>query len=188
MATTTDPLDSLSLAERIERHRSLAESYHQSYAERSVQQGATYAEWVFADNATYASPYFGSELIDLTVHPISVQESATMEALAYSVRFDNWGPVEFQCWPSDAGFAMKSYFVGNRRSDGVAMGFHAYGFIDTDEQCRITHWETHVSREYDDFLDVAIGVHGPFNGQAEHYMSALAATLAQAGVPVPVQP
>ncbi|MCC6496721.1 MAG: hypothetical protein IT193_10750 [Propionibacteriaceae bacterium] len=174
-----------SLQERLDRHRRMAESYHQGYAKRSVQDGETYDEWVFAPEATYASPYFGSETIDLVTHPISVRESATMEAVAYSVRFDNWGPVDFQAWPSDRGFAMATRFEGARRTDGVVMGFHAYGFVDTDQDCRITHWETHVSRDYDDFLDIAIGVHGPFTGDAADYLAALGATLAEAGVKLP---
>lgn len=182
MATTSA---ALTVAQRLDLHTRMAESYHQGYAQRSVQEGQTYTDWVFAPTATYSSPYFGSEVIDLTTHPISVRESATMEALAYSVRFDNWGPVDFRCWASDHGFAMKTHFVGTRRSDGVAMGFHAYGFVDTDDQGRITHWETHVSGEYDDFLDVAIGVHGPFSGSADAYLAALGATLAEAGVRLP---
>lgn len=163
----------------------MAESYHQGYARHSVQEGETYAEWVFSPVAQYWSPYFGSEVIDLASHPISVKESATMEAVAYSVRFEDWGPVNFQSWPSDQGFAMKTRFEGRRRSDGVVMGFFAYGFVETDPEGQITRWETHVSREYDDFLDIAIGVHGPFSGRADDYLNALRATLAEAGVEPP---
>lgn len=108
-----------------------------------------------------------------------------MEAVAYSVRFDNWGPVDFQSWPSDRGFVMKTRFEGVRRTDGVVMGFHAYGFVDTDRDCRITHWETHVSRDYDDFLDIAIGIHGPFTGDAADYLAALGATLPKPRLPFP---
>ena len=175
----------LTLLERLDLHRRMAESYHAGYAERSVQDGQTYTDWQFGPTATYASPYFGDEEIDLATHPISVKQSATMEAVAYSVAFDGWGPVDFQCWPSPDGFAMKTRFEGRRRADGVVMGFFAYGFVTTDTEGLITHWETHVSREYDDFLDVAIGVHGPFVGKADDYMAALGATLAKAGVTLP---
>lgn len=167
----------LTPADRVELHRRMAESYHAAYQRNTVQAGQTYAEWVFAPDAVYWSPYFGSEVIPLATHPVSVQESATMEAQAYGVRFTGWGPVVFESWPSEEGFAMKTRFEGRRTSDGVLMGFFAYGYVRTDSQGRIERWETHVSREYDDFLDVAIGIHGPFNGQADAYLEALAKTL-----------
>jgi hypothetical protein len=135
--------------------------------------------------AVYWSPYFGSQVIDGAKHPDSVRESATMEAMAYSVRFSGWGPVDFRSWPSDLGFAMRTKFEGRRRADGIVMGFFAYDFVETDALGRITRCETHVNREYDDFLDVAIGVHGPFNGRADDYTRALANTLQEAGVELP---
>lgn len=108
-----------------------------------------------------------------------------MEAVAYSVAFTGWGPVDFQCWPSDQGFAMKTRFEGTRRSDGEKMGFFAYGYVITNVIGEITRWETHVNRDYDAFLDEAIGVHGPFEGRADDYMDALARTLKRAGVELP---
>lgn len=175
----------LTLEERIERHRRMADSYRRAYAERTVQDGEAYEAWTFSEDATYWSPYFGSEVIPLSDHSISVQGSATMEAVAYSVKFDGWGPVDFSSWPSDSGFAMKTRFEGRRRSDGETMGFFAYGYVLTDELGRITRWETHVDRDYDAFLDEAIGVHGPFGGRADDYMEALARTLQRAGVELP---
>ena len=87
-----------------------AESYHHAYDEKAVKEGATYDEWKFADDAVYFSPYFGMGLIKLKTHPISVKASATMEAKAYSLRFPDWGPEEFKCWPADNGFTMKTLF------------------------------------------------------------------------------
>ncbi|GAA3808382.1 hypothetical protein CSO01_18060 [Cellulomonas soli] len=165
-------------------HRRMAESYHAAYARLAVKEGASYEEWVFSDDAVYWSPYFGNELIELRSHPISVSTSATMEAKAYSLSFPDWGPVEFAAWPADNGFAMKTLFEGHRE-DGSAMNFYSYGFVLTNEQGAITRWETHVSEGYNDFLDVAIGIHGPFRDGADAYMQALARTLRAAGVDVP---
>jgi hypothetical protein len=154
------------LEDRIALHRRMAESYHTAYARKAVKDGATYEEWKFADDAVYWSPYFGNELIQLSKHPVSVSTSATMEAKAYSLRFPDWGPVEFKCWPSDNGFVMKTLFEGHTQ-DGTTMSFYSYGFVETNDQGEITRWETHVSEEYSAFLDVAIGVHGPFRESAD---------------------
>lgn len=175
----------LTLEERIELHRRMALSYNSAYDKKAVKDGATYDEWKFADDAVYFSPYFGKGVIELKTHPISVKTSATMEAKAYSLRFPDWGPVEFNCWPSDIGFVMKTHFVGHTK-DGKEMDFYAYGFVETNEDGEIKRWETHVSPEYNDFLDVAIGVHGPFGDQADEYMKALARTLKEAGVTMPM--
>lgn len=169
------------LEDRIATHRKMAESYHAAYSKKAVKDGATYEAWKFADDAVYWSPYFGNNLIDLKTNPISVADSATMEAKAYSLRFPDWGPAEFKCWPSDNGFVMKTLLVGHTK-EGKEMKFYAYGFVETNERCEIKRWETHVSAEYGDFLDVAIGVHGPFLDTPEPYMKALAKTLAEAGV------
>lgn len=170
--------------DRIEKHREMAMSYYNAYQNKSVSEGETYDEWVFSDDAVYWSPYFGNNLIDLSKTPMSVQKSATMEALSYSVNFPDWGPLEFECWPSTDGFAMKTLFGGHDR-DGKLMTFHAYGFVKTNEKYEITRWETHVSPEYNDFLDAAIGVHGPFTNGAEPYMEAVAQKLAEAGITSP---
>lgn len=172
------------LKELLEKNRNLALSYWHAYQKRTVQDGETYDGWVFAENATYWSPYFGDNVINLRANPISVKDSATMEALAYSVEFPDWGPLGFKCWPSDRGVAMQTHFGGHTRA-GKFMDFYAYGFIETDESGVITHWETHVSPEYSDFLDVAIGTHGPFKNGPEPYMQAVAAKLRQAGVTLP---
>jgi hypothetical protein len=176
----------MTLEERIALHRRMAESYHNAYAQQVVKDGATYEEWKFADDAVYWSPYFGNSLIKLREHPISVSVSATMEAKAYSLKFPDWGPKAFKCWPSDNGFVMKTLFVGHT-NDGTEMSFFAYGFVETNEQGEITRWETHVNEAFSAFLDVAIGVHGPFGDNADPYMNALAKALKAAGVPLPLK-
>lgn len=170
-----------SLEDRIALHRRMAESYHEAYARKTVKDGASYEEWTFADDAVYWSPYFGNELIELSKEPISVSRSATMEARAYSLKFPDWGPNEFKCWPSDNGFAMKTLFQGHTGA-GTRMSFYSYGFVETNARGQITRWETHVSGGYDAFLDVALGVHGPFLNGAAPYMEALARVLKEPGV------
>jgi len=67
------------------------------------------------------------------------------------------------------------------------MSFYAYGFVETNEQGEIIRWETHVNDAYNAFLDVAIGVHGPFDNDATAYMEALDRTLKEAGVNLPMR-
>ena len=128
----------MTLEERIEKHRKMAESYHQAYANLAVKDGSTYDEWQFTDDAVYWSPYFGDNLIDLKTNPISVRQSATMDALSYSATLPDRTILGFKCWPSDNGFVMQSHF-GGHDSDGRLWDFHAYGFIETNEECKITH-------------------------------------------------
>ncbi len=174
----------LSLEERIELHRRMAESYRDAYSDKAVKDGATYSEWKFSDDALYWSPYFGDNVIELSTHPISVKASATMEAKAYSVTFPDWAPLGFKCWPSENGFVMQTHF-GGHTADNKLMDFYSYGFVETNEQGLITRWETHVSPEYNDFLDVAIGIHGPFKQGPEPYMEALAKKLKEASIELP---
>ena len=175
-----------SLAERIEYHRRMAESYHAAYLKHKVEDGATYSEWTFAPHAKYWSPYFGDNLIDLSDYPISVQKSATMEAATYCVAFPDCGPLDFKCCPSDNGFVMQSHFGGHDK-DGELMDFYAYGFVETNEAGEIIRWETHVSPEYNDFLDAAIGVHGPFKHGPKAYMDAVARKMQEAGIQIHLQ-
>lgn len=130
----------LNLEERINLHRRMAESYFNAYSKKVVKDGATYEEWKFSDDATYWSPYFGNELINL-----------------------------------------KTKFAGHTK-EGKEMSFFAYGFVETNEEGEIIHWETHVSEDYSAFLEVAIGVRGPFRENAQVYMEAVAKALARAGV------
>lgn len=73
--------------ERIERNERIAWAYYAAYDKKAVKDGATYADWAYAPHATYWSPYFGNGMIDLETNPISVEDSATMEALSYSIEF-----------------------------------------------------------------------------------------------------
>ena len=52
----------------------------------------------------------------------------------------------------------------------------------TNEYGEITHWETHVNSDYNDFLDVAIGEHGPYKNGASDYMKAVKKKLISAGI------
>lgn len=170
-----------SLEERIEHHRRMAESYHQAYLHQEVSKGGTYDEWKFAPHAKYWSPYFGDNLIDLETNPISVRDSATFEAATYCITLPDWTALDFKCWPSDNGFVMQSHF-GGHDDTGKLWDFYAYGFVVTDENDEIIRWETHVSPEYNDFLDKVIGVHGPFKNGPEAYMNAVIAKLKSSGV------
>lgn len=172
----------LSEAERYERNAKIAQAYYSAYDKKAVKDGATYDDWVYAPHAEYWSPYFGNGLIDLETNPISVEDSATMEALSYSVEFSDWGPVDFEAFPSVHGVAWKTHFGGHRRSDGVFMDFFAYSYVRTNEYGEIAHWETHVNSDYNDFLDVAIGEHGPYRNGADAYMMAVMKKLASAGI------
>ena len=169
------------LRARLEHHRKMAESYHMAYVDRTVEGGASYEEWKFAPHAQYWSPYFGNNVIDLDTNPMSVRQSATMEANTYCLTLPDWKPLGFRCWPSDRGFVMQSHFGGHDK-DGRLWDFYAYGFVDTNEAGEITRWETHVSPEYNDFLDVVIGVHGPFKNGPEPYMAAVAKKLQEHGI------
>ena len=145
------------------------------------EDGATYDAWVFAPHAEYWSPYFGNSVIDLQENPISVEDSASMEALSYSVEFDDWRPLDFECFPGIEGVTWKTHFGATRKRDGVFMDFFAYSFVRSNEYGEITHWETHVNAAYNDFLDIAIGEHGPYD-DADRYMAALVKKLASAGI------
>lgn len=45
----------MTLADRIEHHRQMAESYHAAYLKHDVEEGTTYKEWTFAPHAEYWS-------------------------------------------------------------------------------------------------------------------------------------
>ena len=64
------------------------------------------------------------------------------------------------------------------------MDFFAYSYIKTNEYSEITHWETHVNSDYSDFLDVAIGEHGPYRNGADAYMKAVMKKLMSAGIDI----
>ncbi|MFA9378303.1 MAG: hypothetical protein ACERKZ_16400 [Lachnotalea sp.] len=171
----------LSTEERISLTKRIALSYYGAYQKKAVKEGATYDDWKFAKGATYWSPYFGNEMIDLETNPISVEDSATMEALSYSVEFPDWAPLNFEFWPAAEGVAWKSNFGGHSKTTGELKSFFAYSYININEFGEITHWETHVNVDYDKFLDEAIGEHGPYIG-AQDYMVAVTKKLQTAGI------
>ncbi len=173
----------MTLEEKLDHHRKMAESYYHAYDAKAVKDGATYDSWKFADDAIYWSPYFGNGDIDLKSNPFTVRQSATMEAAAYSLVFPDWGPDHFECWPSEDGFAMKTHFVGHTK-EGKEMSFFAYGFVRTNDKGEIIHWETHNDEPFSDFLEAAIGVRGPFLHGAEPYMEALSIALKKAGMEI----
>lgn len=157
-------------------------SYYHAYDQEKVKDGGEYDCWVYAPHAEYWSPYFGNEMIDLEVNPVSVRDAATLEALSYSIEFRDWAPVDFECYPSVEGAAWKTHFGGTRKSDDVFMDFFVYSFIHTNEYGEITHWETHVNSDYSTFLDSAIGEHGPYKNGSEAYMKAVMKKLISAGI------
>jgi hypothetical protein len=171
----------MNIAERVAHHRRMAESYRNAYLRKGVEEGETYEAWKFADDAVYASPYFtGEEVIPMSRFAINAAQSATNEAKAYSLRFPDWAPADFKYWPAENGFVMKTRWEGCMK-DGTRMGFYSYGFVETNGQGEISRWETHVNEEYGAFLEVAIGLRGPFRGSDE-YNEAVARVLREAGV------
>lgn len=174
----------MTLEERIAHHVRMAEAYRDAYLEQGVQDGGAFADaWKFAEDGVYVSPYFtGDQVFKLSEFPEDTARASTMEAKAYSLSFPDWKPASFDYWPANNGVVMKTRWQGQTK-DGVKMGFYSYSFINTDDDGQITRWETHVNDEYNAFLDVALGVHGPFHGTGE-YLEALERTLAAAGVTV----
>ncbi len=172
----------LNTDQRIERNRQIAEDYYKAYDKKAVKDGESYASWIFADNATYWSPYFGMDEVDLSENPVSVADSATFEALSYSIEFPDWAPVDFEVYPSVDGVAWKTHFAGHQKDTGKYMDFFAYSYANTNEYGEITHWETHVNSDYNDFLDAAIGTHGPFKNGSGPYMQAVYQKIKSAGI------
>jgi hypothetical protein len=173
----------MTLEERIAHHRRMAESYRNAYLRQGVQEGEEYEAWKFAEDGVYASPYFtGDQVFPFSAFPADTAKAATMEAKAYSLTFPDWKPADFKYWTADNGFVMKTRWEGTTK-DGTTMGFYSYSFVETNDQGEVLRWETHVNDEYSPFLDIAIGVHGPFHGTSE-YVEALERCLAKAGVSV----
>lgn len=167
----------------------MAESYSTAYLRQGVQDGEEYTDengqeaWKFADDAVYASPYFtGDEGFPMSEYSVDTAKAATMEAKAYSLTFPDWKPADFKYWPADNGFVMKTRWEGHMQ-DGTGMGFYSYSFVETNDKGEVTRWETHVNDEYSPFLEVAIGVSGPFHGTTA-YVDALHRCLDKAGVSV----
>ena len=52
----------LTLEERVDLHRRMAENYHNAYDEKAVKEGANYNEWVFAVKQMPICPISSSEI------------------------------------------------------------------------------------------------------------------------------
>ncbi len=174
----------MNLERRIAHHRRMAEAYRDAYLHQGVKEGEAFVDaWKFAPDVVYASPYFtGGESYPLSEFGEQSARASTMEATAYSLTFPDWKPASFMYWPADNGFVMKTRWEGHTK-DGKRMGFYSYSFIETNDQGEVTRWETHVNDEYGPFLEVAIGVSGPFHGTGA-YVEALERCLEKAGVSV----
>jgi hypothetical protein len=174
----------MNLEERIAHHGRMAEAYRDAYLRQGVQEGENFeTAWKFAPDAVYWSPYFtGDEIFLFSELPAESARASTMEAKAYSLTFPDWKPADFKYWPADNGFVMKTRWEGHTK-DGTKMGFYSYSFVETNDKGEVSRWETHVNDEYSPFLQVAIGVSGPFHGTGE-YVQALERCLQEAGVSV----
>ena len=177
----------MNLEERIAHHGQMAESYRNAYLRQGVQDGEEYTDdegheaWKFAPEAVYTSPYFtGDQEFLMSDFPSDTAQAATMEAKAYSLTFSDWKPASFKHWPASDGFVMKTRWQGHT-ADGTGMGFYSYSFVNTNADGEVTRWETHVNDEYSPFLEVAIGVSGPFQGTSA-YLDALHRCLDKADV------
>ena len=160
----------MNLEQRLAHHTSMALSYRDGYVDKSVSEGGKF-NWTFAADAIYYSPYFTGEELTLSEVGSKNGEGATLEAKVYGLTFPDWKPSSFKYWAADNGFVMKTRWQGTT-ADGTAMGFYSYSFVETNEKGEVARWETHVNDEYSPFLEVAIGVSGPFHGHSE-YLDAL---------------
>lgn len=167
----------LNLEEKVILHKKMALGYFNSYVEEKETDVITYDAWKFADDATYGSPYFtGDKTFPLKEFSKNTTQGATNETNAYRLTFPDWAPADFKYWASENGFVMKVKWQGHNKNTGKKMGFYSYSFLETNEYGEVTHWETHTNEEYSNFLEVAIGVRGPFHG-LESYNKALARIL-----------
>lgn len=176
----------MNLEDKIARHRKMAEGYYNAYLHKGVQTGEKYESWKFADDATGWWPYFmGDEIINLAAVGMDPFQSANMEAASYSAKFPDWGPKEFTCWPSDNGFAMRTKWEGTNKATGKKMAFWSVGLVLVNDKGEVTHWETLVDdSEFGAFLEVALGVRGPFKGETAEYMNAVSRALEAAGIKI----
>ncbi|WP_060941778.1 hypothetical protein [Mycolicibacterium vaccae] len=167
----------MNLEERLAHHVRMAETHRDDYLRQGVQDGEAFADaGKFAEDGVYVSPYFtGDQVFPFSEFPTDTAKASTMEAKAYSLKFPDRKPAGFDYWPASNGLTMKTRWEGHT-ADGVKMGFYSYSFVLTNDEGELTRWETHVNDEHSAFLDVAVGVRGPFH--------ALERTLAAAGVTV----
>jgi hypothetical protein len=172
----------VNVEDRVSKHRRTAKAYRNAYWRRGVKEGVKYEEWKFAENAEYWSPYFtGNRVIELGGMVVDVATYATMEAKP--VKFPDWGPVDFKCWPPDNGFVMRTLFRGHHVNSGEETSFYSVGFVETNEEFEVTSWQTFVNGdEFSPFLEAAIGVRGPFIKGHEEYFEAVSRHLQKYGL------
>ncbi len=165
------PFSMLTPAEKMEYHRKMAETYHDAYARRAIDE-KNYQAWVMAPHAQFWSPYFGDKAIDLDDGIRAMQEFGVNEAAICMKAMPDYSLMDFKGYPSEAGFAMQVH-LGGHDLQGQMHDYYAYMFIDTNASGEITRWETHVSPEYNDFLDFVLGIHGPFKDGRKAYNNAV---------------
>lgn len=167
-------LSGLTAGPRIRLHYRMAQDYYNAYELLTTGEDVVYPSWTLAENAEYWSPYFTNYK---TIPLESMDEiilSATLEASAYRVMFPDWGPVEFNCWPSLQGFVMRTKFQGTHRVTGEVMSFYTHGYVYTNLKGEIIRWETWPEPyAYDQFLQVAIGDSGPWEDSCQYYNAIL---------------
>jgi hypothetical protein len=153
--------------ERITLHRRMAESWYDGYRLFPERQELILSdEWRFTDEAVYWSPYFSGGRI----HPVgkffktglTFASGGSMETSVYAAKMPDWRPVEFICWPSENGFAMRSRYEGHT-ADGVRMTAHIVNLVLTNPDGLIDRYESHLdTHEFGPIAEVVLGVPGPF--------------------------
>jgi hypothetical protein len=177
-AQYTHSFDGLKAAKRLQLHYTMAQDYYKAYALLAAGENVTYPSWKLAGGAVYWSPYFTPEVDSSVGRPLTsmgeIVQSATYERMAYLMTFPDWGPVEFECWPSMQGFAMRTKFKGTNRYTGEVMSFYTHGYVWTNNKGQITRWETWPEPYgYDKFLSVALGDCGPWQYSCQYYNAVL---------------
>ena len=172
----------MSIENRIAMNRHIAEGYRNAYMKKAVAEGENYDGWSFAADAEYVSPYWtNDEIWIISELPIDALKTATMEALAINIVYDDWIVVDCQIWAAEDGFVMKNKWTATHKRDRSSWSYYSYTFARTNAQGQITRWETHVNDQYGPFIAEVIGTAGPFATQS-HYMDPIAAVLDKNGI------
>jgi hypothetical protein len=158
----------VTLEERIDLHRRMADGYHDAYANH-LQRGRVQLppEWKFSDDATYGSTYFGSwegaPIGKMVNRPgVTISDGADRELKVYLAGIPDYRAVEFQGFPSPEGFATRTLFKGTTVR-GLKVSSWTLDFFRTNDEGLITRWETFVdSAEFGPIIEAAVGVSGPF--------------------------
>ena len=172
------PFRAMNPAEKMEYHRKMAKTLRNAYEKRAVEDADSFQQWVFADHAKFWSPYFGNREMDLSEDVDETRKFGVGEAYACMHAMPDYSLLGFRCWPSSAGFALQMR-LGGHGPGGELHAYYSYIFIDTDDDGRIIRWETHVSPEYNAFMDFVLGMHGPFTDGLESYSEAVMKKMEQ---------